>query len=82
MEPVGVEVNKDKEHPGEKMARAEIETCWKPKNGSVFPRKRRLVQTMMRDSLISAFKPSMEPLPPLMAKESNKASICYKNMGK
>ncbi|KAJ6399011.1 hypothetical protein OIU77_019711 [Salix suchowensis] len=58
MEPVGVKVNKDKEHAGEEMARAEIETCRKLKNGSVFPKKKRLVQTMMLDSLISAFKPS------------------------
>ena len=63
MESVGVEVNKDKEDPGKEMARAEIETCWKPKNGSVFPKKRRLVQTMMRDSLISAFKPSSGTTP-------------------
>uniref|UniRef100_A0A6N2M4Z2 Uncharacterized protein n=1 Tax=Salix viminalis TaxID=40686 RepID=A0A6N2M4Z2_SALVM len=63
MEPVGVKVNKDKEHAGEEIARAEIETCRKLKNGSVFPKKKRLVQTMMLDSLISAFKPSSGTTP-------------------
>ncbi|KAJ6681590.1 hypothetical protein OIU74_019965 [Salix koriyanagi] len=63
MEPVGVKVNKDKDHSGEEMARAEIETCRKLKNGSVFPKKKRLVQTMMLDSLISAFKPSSGTTP-------------------
>ncbi|KAF9682675.1 hypothetical protein SADUNF_Sadunf05G0133400 [Salix dunnii] len=62
MEPVGVDVNRDREDSSEdsseEMARTEIETWSKPKNGSVFPKKKTLVKTMMLGYLISASKSS------------------------
>ncbi|KAF9682677.1 hypothetical protein SADUNF_Sadunf05G0133600 [Salix dunnii] len=63
MEPVGVDVNRDKEDPSKEMARTEMEAWSKPKKGSVFPKKRRLVKTMMLDYLISAFKCSSGTTP-------------------
>jgi len=82
MEPVGVEVNRDKEDPSEEIARAEIETWFKPKNGSVFPKEKRLVKTMMLDCFISAFSSPSGTPPSSNAQENNKASSCYRNTGK
>ena len=58
-----MDVNRDKEDSSEEMARTKIETWSKPKNGSVFPKKRRLVKTMMLNYLISASKSSSGTTP-------------------
>ncbi|KAJ6930700.1 hypothetical protein NC652_014280 [Populus alba x Populus x berolinensis] len=82
MEPVGVEVNRDKEDPSEEMVRTKIGTWFKPKNGSVFPKERMLVKTMMLKYFISAFSSPSGTPPSSNAQENNKASSCSKNMGK
>ncbi|CAK7346893.1 unnamed protein product [Dovyalis caffra] len=82
MEPVGAEVDRGERDQSEEMVRAETEIWSKPKNGSVFPKKKRLVKSMMLYSFTSAFSSPNGTSPSCNAQEHNNASGRYTNMGK